>query len=270
VTGLDDVASRDDLPSTGRRPRARNARPAIPRIGPGAASNSAASLIYQTVRRAIISLQWRPGDPIVEKDLGAVFGVSRTPIREAILRLAAEGLVEIVPQSGTFVARIPLDALPEAIVIRRALEEVAVKAAVRVATRSQTALLEANIERQREAAGKDDREAFHAADEDFHSGIADAAGYPGIWTVVQQVKVQVDRYRHLTLPEPGRMARLVDEHAAIAYAIRDHDERAALTALTVHLDGLEAGLLEIPAHNPTYFYADIEAVRKRLSSVPGL
>ncbi|MTJ80786.1 MAG: GntR family transcriptional regulator [Telmatospirillum sp.] len=247
----------------GRRPRARNARPAIPRTGPGSANNSAAALIYQTLRREIVSLQRHPGDPIVEKDLGVAFGVSRTPIREAVLRLAAEGLVEIVPQSGTFVARIPLDALPEAMVIRRALEEVAVRTAVTTASRSQIALLDANLERQREAVGRDDRDAFHDADEDFHSGLAEAAGYPGIWTVVQQVKLQVDRYRHLTLPEPGRMARLVDEHAAIVRAIRDHDGDRALAALKIHLDGLESGLLEIPAHNPTYFYGDAEAVRRK-------
>ncbi|MDR3438147.1 GntR family transcriptional regulator [Telmatospirillum sp.] len=258
----DSTTVTDDAPA-GRRPRTRNARPALLRPAPGGTGNSAASLIYQTLRREIVCLQRRPGDPIVEKDLGSIFGVSRTPIREAVLRLAAEGLVEVVPQSGTFVARIPLDALPEAMVIRRALEEVAVGAAARTATRSQVALLEANLERQREAVAIDDRDGFHDADEDFHGAIAETAGYPGIWTVVQQVKLQVDRYRHLTLPEPGRMARLVEEHAAIVYAIRDHDTQAALTSLGVHLDGLEAGLLEIPEHNPTYFYGDIEAIRRK-------
>jgi DNA-binding GntR family transcriptional regulator len=247
-----------------RRPRARNARPAVLRPAPASGGTSAAALIYQTLRREIVALQRRPGDPIIEKDLGALFGVSRTPIREAVLRLAAEGLVEIIPQSGTFVARIPLNALPEAFVIRRALEDVAVRAAAENASRSQIALLQANIERQRETVAADDRNGFHEADDDFHGAIAEVAGYPGIWTVVQHVKLQVDRYRHLTLPQPGRMTRLVEEHAAITDAIRDHDPNAAARALGIHLDGLLDGLLEIPSHNPNYFYGDVEAVRKKL------
>jgi DNA-binding GntR family transcriptional regulator len=109
-----------------KRTRARNARPAIMRGGPGTNGNSTSSLIYQTLRREIVSMHRKPGDPIIEKELASTFGVSRTPIREALLRLSAEHLVEIAPQSGTFVARIPLADLPEAIVIRRALEELAV------------------------------------------------------------------------------------------------------------------------------------------------
>ncbi len=252
-----------DEDAAGKRVRARNARPAIMRVGPGASGNSAAALIYQTLRRDIVSLHRKPGDPIVEKDLAATFGVSRTPIREALLRLAAEHLVEIAPQSGTFVARIPLDALPEAIVIRRALEELAVKAAAGNASRSQIALLEANLERQREAVAGDDRDAFHDADEDFHATIAGTAGYPGIWPLVQQVKLQVDRYRHLTLPQPGRMARLVDEHAAIVHAIRDHDAGLAVAKLGRHLDGLADGLDEFPGLNPGYFYGDVAAIRRK-------
>lgn len=240
--------------ATEKRSRTRNARPAILRTGPGANGNSTSALIYQTLRRDIVSLHRKPGDPIAEKELAGIFGVSRTPIREALLRLAAENLVEIAPQSGTFVARIPLAALPEAIVIRRALEELSTKSAAGNASRSQIALLAANLERQREAVACDNRDAFHDADEDFHAMIATAAGYPGLWGVVQQVKLQVDRYRHLTLPQPGRMARLVSEHAAIAQAIREHDAAKAVAALEIHLDGLVEGLDEFPSQNPNYFY----------------
>lgn len=246
-----------------KRNRARNARPALVRVGPGSNGNSAAALIYQTLRRDIVCLHRKPGEPIVEKELATTFGVSRTPIREALLRLATEHLVEIAPQSGTFVARIPLNALPEAIVIRRALEEFSVKTAAHGASRSQIALLEANLERQRETVAALDHDAFHEADEDFHARIADAAGYPGIWTVVQQVKLQVDRYRHLTLPQPGRMARLVEEHAEIVRAIRDHDADRAVIKLGLHLDGLVDGLEEFPSSNPSYFYGDITSVGKR-------
>lgn len=250
----EDTVDDEDLPA--KRPRARNARPALMRSGPAVNGNSSSALIYQTLRREIVSLARRPGDPISEKELGQLFGVSRTPIREAVLRLAAEQLVEIAPQSGTYVARIPLAALGEAIVIRRALEEVTVREAATRIARSQAALIEANLERQREAALIDDRDAFHEADEQFHGAIAEAAGYPGIWNTVLQVKVQIDRYRRLTLPQPGRMLRLVEEHAAIAHAIAAHEPDRAVAALDIHMDGLRDGLDEFPGLNPSYFYTD--------------
>jgi DNA-binding GntR family transcriptional regulator len=127
-------------------------------------------------------------------------------------------------------------------------------------------LLEANLERQHEAVANDDYDGFHDADEDFHAMIAEAAGYPGIWTVVQKVKLQVDRYRHLTLPQPGRMTRLVEEHAAIAHAIRDRDGQKAVTQLGIHLDGLIRGLEEFPDLNPGYFFGDIKTFGQKISS----
>src|SRR3954454_24978491 len=92
--------------SGGRRPRA----PA------GGASARAAEPRHAGLRDELVSLARRPGEAIVEKEIAAAYGVSRTPVREAVLRLADEGLIEIFPQSGTFGARIPIAALPEAII----------------------------------------------------------------------------------------------------------------------------------------------------------
>ena len=83
---------------------------------------TAAARIYSDLRAEMVSLQRRPGEPISEAEIALSYGVSRTPVREAILKLSDEGLVEIFPQSGIFVSRIPLAALPEAIIIRKALE----------------------------------------------------------------------------------------------------------------------------------------------------
>jgi DNA-binding GntR family transcriptional regulator len=221
---------------------------------PGGATASAQ--VYQQLRAQIIALDIPPGAALSENDLASVFGVSRTPVREALLRLADEGLVEIVPKSGTTVSRIPYAQLAEAIVIRKALEEVAVREASLRATKSQFTGLWSLIERQREAAKADDRDAFHAADEAFHAAIAEAAGYPGIWRLVNQVKVQVDRMRHLTLPEGGRMLRVTKEHAAVLTAMEKRDGNKAVAAMRGHLDGLEHSLPEIRRSNPDYFVGE--------------
>ncbi|MGA1833668.1 MULTISPECIES: GntR family transcriptional regulator [Rhizobium] len=208
-------------------------------------SASTSALIYQVLWNDIVSLRRYPGDPILEKEIAAQFGVSRTPVREAILRLSNEKLIEILPQSGTFVARIALDTLPEAIVVRKALEDVTVRAAAVKASRTQIATLRANLELQKVQAAEADYEGFRKTDDTFHTLIAEAAGYPGIWEIIKSVKIKVDRYCHLSLPKPGRIARLIKEHTAIFNAIRDHEPDRAAEAIHAHLDAIMTGV-EMP------------------------
>ena len=215
--------------------------------------------IYADLRAELVSLERLPGEPISEAELAKSYGFSRTPVREAVRKLADEGLIEIFPQSGTFAARIPLAALPETIVIRKALEETSARLAAERGQRSQIIALLAQLERQREASRAGDRNAFHHADEAFHGAIAEAAGYRGIWTLVEQVKVHVDRYRRLTLPQEGRMTRAIREHAAIAAAIESRDGARAAQAMGLHLDGLLADIPNIRRRNPDYFAADARA-----------
>ena len=218
---------------------------------------TASAAVYRVLRQEITWLKRKPGEPIIEKDIALAQRVSRTPVREALLRLGAEGLVDTVSKSGTFVARIPLSALPEAIVVRKALEQVTARAAAMHARRSDVTSLRAILERQREADAAGDRSAFHAADEAFHAAVAAVGGYPGIWSLVQGVKTQIDRYRLLTLPQPGRMARVVKEHAAVVAAIEDHDADRAAAAMEGHLDGLQISMEDIRRMNPDFFYEDI-------------
>jgi GntR family transcriptional regulator, rspAB operon transcriptional repressor len=214
---------------------------------------TAASRIYADLRAELVSLRRRPGEAISETEIASSYGVSRTPVREAILKLSDEGLVEIFPQSGIIVSRIPIAALPESIIIRKALEETTARLAAERATPSQILTLHAIVQRQREADAADDRVAFHRADEAFHAAISEVAGYPGIWKWVQQVKVQVDRYRLLTLPQAGRMAEVIAEHEPILAAIEAHDPEAARIAMGKHLERLLADISATQNINPEFF-----------------
>lgn len=244
-----------------RGARARRSRVGE-RLGGADRPARAAFLIHAMLRDDIVSMRRLPGDPIVEKEFAETYGVSRTPVREALLRLASEGLVDIFPQSGTFVAHIPLRALPEAIVIRVALEETSARLAAERSTRSQIIGIHAIVEKLRESEASGDREDFHQADERFHAAIADMAGYPGIWTIVQQVKVQVDRYRRLTLPQAGRMRRVIEEHSAIVEAIEARDPVRAAALMNTHLSALLTGMDDIKHLNPDYF-TDAKAQARR-------
>ncbi|CAO3457888.1 GntR family transcriptional regulator [Azospirillum largimobile] len=214
---------------------------------------TAADAIHRDLRAEIVSLRRKPGDPIAEKQIAEAYGVSRTPVREAVLRLADEGLIEIFPQSGTFVARIPLEALPEAGVIRKVLERATVRFAAERASRSQIAALRACLEQQREVDAVGDANGFHQADETFHAQITEMAGYPGFWTIIQQAKVQLDRCRRLTLPVPGRMRTVIAEHEAIVEAIAAHDPDRAERSLILHLDNLQITVDDVRNAAPLYF-----------------
>jgi DNA-binding GntR family transcriptional regulator len=214
---------------------------------------TASARVYSDLRAQLVSLQRRPGEVVSEAEIALSYGVSRTPVREAILKLSDEGLLEIFPQSGIFVSRIPVAALPEAIIIRKALEETTARLAAERATSSQILNLHSIVERQREANAAKDRDVFHQADEMFHATIAEVAGYPGIWTLIQQVKVHVDRYRLLTLPQEGRIARTITEHEAILAGIEAHDPEVARAAMEFHLERLLADISATQSINPEFF-----------------
>jgi DNA-binding GntR family transcriptional regulator len=214
---------------------------------------TASSVIYSDLRAQLLSLKRQPGEAVSEAEIALSYGVSRTPVREAILKLSDEGLLEIFPQSGIIVSRIAVAALPEAIIIRKALEETTARLAAERATSSQILALRSTVERQREAEAASDSEIFHQADEAFHAAIAEIAGYPGIWKLIQQVKVHVDRYRRLTLPQTGRIAQVIAEHERVLGAIQAHDPARAGIAMNHHLERLLDSINATRSANPEYF-----------------
>lgn len=214
---------------------------------------TAAAAIYRVLRDEIVALHFAPGAPLSEKALTERFAVSRTPLREALIRLSEEGLVDVRPQSGTSVARIPLSAIPEAVVVRQALEGSLVELAAHRAGKSASTRLNRVIERQEAFASLGDQEAFHEADEAFHEAIADLSGHPGIWRTVRQAKMQIDRCRRLTLPALGRMGQVIAEHRVIAAAIGRGDAAAARAAMQTHLGAVLPDATRLAAIHPDYF-----------------
>lgn len=232
-----------------------------------AGRRTAASIIRDALRAEIVSLTIAPGAPISEKEIAEAYSVSRTPVREALLKLADEGLVSIFPQSGTFAALIPFRTLPEALIIRRALEETC----ARLAAERGAGLADPLARIMDDMAGlaaRGDRELFHRADDAFHAGIAALAGHPGIWRFTQQVKLQMDRFRRLTLPQQGRMERVLAEHGAVLDAIRHGDADAAARAIGEHLGKLSDDLAAVAELNQHYFDMGEGSERPRRAPQP--
>lgn len=220
-----------------------------------------AAVIYEVLFKSIARNELRPGDLLQEKALTERFGVSRTPLREALLRLQGDGLVELLPQAGTFVSRIPVAAIREAIIIRRNLEEMAITRLAKLADGRDIARLDVAIAQQRLAVSINDTWGFHDADEAFHETIALSAGFSMLWPMVRQVKVHLDRLRVLSLPIEGRMDVTVREHERIRDAIARNDADGARQALHEHLEVMVPYIDQLSASYPDYFVKSARAYR---------
>jgi len=218
---------------------------------------TASRRVYLCLRQRIVEMSMLPGERVVERDIAEEFGTSRTPVHEAVQRLADEGLIEVVPRSGTFVARIPLDALDEANLVRHALETAIIEKAAINAGPECAPSLRAILEEQAVAIAANDFHAFHRTDEKFHATLAEMSGYPGVWPIIQQAKTQMDRYRQLTLPMEGRMAGVLEEHRAVVEAIEARDPARARAAMLEHLDHVMPVLEMTRKLRPEFFTAQL-------------
>lgn len=199
--------------------------------------HSKSERVYNYLRRHIRELDIPPGAPLRKNEIALECGVSRAPVSEAIARLAAEGLVEVFPQSGSFVSPIRPEDIRECMFIRMALEVEAVR---RIAVKHDSQLLErleANIRAQAEALDQQELDIanYDDLDEALHAEIIAAIESPRARHLLETARVLLDRPRFLALPEHHRPEETFKEHKRIVDAIGTGDPEFAAAAMRVHL-----------------------------------
>ena len=216
-----------------------------------------AATIYETIRRDIVRMRLRPGERLSENELGLRFGTSRTPVREAIVRLVDDGLIEVWPQRGTFVSRISLRAIKRARFVRNALELGIIREAAEHGL-PEVALKEAEraIAEQREAGNDPNR--FTDADDKFHRTFANAIGYGDIWSIVESQKTQFDRIRFLSLPDVTPVDLLIGQHRIILDAVTARDADTAEKTLRLHLSIVVETTVALMRTNPDLINDDAD------------
>jgi len=209
--------------------------------------------VSATLRDQIIRAELAPGRQLSENELAARLGVSRTPIREALVRLRDERLVAIVPQLGTFVSRISPQAVSDAQFIREALEVAAIRQAATLASEDDVAALEENLRAQERADERADFDAFYVLDDDFHRMLCDLSGHATVWAVSQRAKGHLNRIRRLSLPMPSYLGEMIAEHRGVVAAVAAHDADEAEARLRHHLRMVLREVPQIRAQHPDYF-----------------
>ncbi|HEX4884439.1 MAG TPA: GntR family transcriptional regulator [Casimicrobiaceae bacterium] len=206
------------------------------------------------LRRRILDVRMPPGAPIVEADIAQRFGTSRTPVREALLRLADEGLVDILPQRGTYVARLALPRIAEALFVRQAVECAVLERVVPRADRAALAArLAAVVDAHEAALDAGDVAGGFAADAQFHRELVAASGLPGVWDVVARAREMHQRIRAIAVPELGSARTAIAEHRAIVRALRAGRVDAARAAMARHVARNLALAEELARRHPDYF-----------------
>jgi DNA-binding GntR family transcriptional regulator len=211
--------------------------------------------VYEYLREEIVSERLQPGTELQEVPLSEELGVSRGPIREAIGRLAAEGLVTVRPRRGAIVRSLSKDEFLELYQVREALEMMAVRLAVPNLDGNDFAGLDELIARMSAHAERDEVEEFFAANVAFHGRILAACGNTKLQELYAQLLGQMGPFRLRSLTLRGNLQRSVSEHRAILSAARRGDAERAAHLMSEHirvpqrrLEALtEADLTGVPA-----------------------
>ena len=210
--------------------------------------------VFQQLRDLIVKLKLKPGDRLSEQDMAKTFGVSRTPVREAVIQLANLGLVKVLPQRGTFVSKLRQDLLYEAVFIREALEEAVISAMAQNPDKTVIDAAQKLINQQKKAAKAKDVFEFKVLDDQFHMNFADATGFMRVGSMIEAEKSHMDRLRYLGLAEVrGEFTGVIAQHQSILDAVAAGDRKAAVAHTQEHIQRIVTVINLTREAHPDYF-----------------
>ncbi len=208
---------------------------------------------YQWLRDEILSFRMQPGMFIDKIEVCDKLSVSKQPVTAALTRLEQEGLVEIYPQRGSYVARLRLGAMSESLFIRGALEAAAAR---RIASEGNDVLLYAlrkNLDAQDVALASDNMSRFYSLDMDFHTAIARAVPYPQVAHLIEVGLATVKRCHELFRPDARSLQGSHACHKRILDALEAHDGETAAKEMTDHVADYTAMLRKFAETRPELF-----------------
>jgi DNA-binding GntR family transcriptional regulator len=192
---------------------------------------------YAYTKQRVLDAPYAGGDLLTEGEVADALGISRTPVREAFLRLEGEGLLRLYPKRGALVVPVSAGEV-EAVMEARSLAERFAFAKAIARGADVVGDMEAAIARQEERAAEGDLDGFVEADRVFHTVLVAAAGNPIVLALYESLRDRQQRMGITALRrEPRRLAEILDEHRALTAAVAGGDVEATLALLDAHLHG---------------------------------
>lgn len=212
--------------------------------------------IYRILRRDIVQCLIPPGTPLSEKEVSVRFDVSRQPVREAFIKLAETGLIQIRPQRGTYVNKISLAQVRNGCFVRQAIECAVVRRAVSLINDTQCYQMEQNLNQQRSAITRKQLNDFFLLDDEFHQQLAQIADCQLAWDTIENIKATIDRVRYMSLDHVSPPEMLLRQHYDIFAALEKRDSEEVERAMTVHLQEISESVQLIRQENRDWFSED--------------
>ena len=220
--------------------------------------------VYEILRSRMLTLELPPGAALSENELAAALGVSRTPVRESLILLSEEGLVQVFPQVGSFVSRVDPEKVADAQFIREAVELASLDNLPTVLDAGLVKELQANLHRQH--APDIPLEDFFTLDEAFHHGLLKLSGHANAWPTVVAAKGHLDRARRLGLHESPSPTKFADQHLEVLEAVLAGDIGLAKSTMRQHLRAVFDDIERIKARSPELFAtSDATPVRRSVA-----
>lgn len=221
-------------------------------LTPRTARETGREYALRTIKENIIRLELAPGSFISENELAAEMGLSRTPVREALIDLAKVKIIEIAPQKRSVVAYIDYDMVEEARFMRNVLECAVVELACQNAMVSEILQLEDNVKLQRFHLEQGNYSGIMDLDNQFHEKLFRIAQKPQVYAMIQHISIHFDRVRSMALSSVKDL-KIVEDHAQIVQALLDRDAAAARAVMEKHLNRYKFDEQAIRARYPQYF-----------------
>ena len=199
--------------------------------------------VYRILKTGIVKKYLKPGTKLLEVKIAKQMGVSRTPVREAIRELAAEGFVKISPNQGVIVSIASIEDTQEVLQIRSVLEGLAARLATKVINGEEIKELEKYIEQMEYYANKDNALAFSKMDVKFHELILNICGNNRLIQIRKNLSDQAHRYRIRSLSIPGRLKHSLKEHQEIVKALKRKDSEQAGRSSQKHIENVLKNIL---------------------------
>lgn len=190
---------------------------------------------HREIKRRIITTAYRPGEILNEMQIAASLRIGRTPVHEAVNRLALEGMVEVIPRKGIIVKPVSLDEVREVAEVRVSNEALCASLAARRADDDDIDAMQAILDAAPAVIARRNVEAVMNLDRDFHCAVSRAARNRTLADVLLQLHERSLRFWFISLSAPRHMEQVQREHRAIFDAIRAHDPKGAARAVTAHI-----------------------------------
>lgn len=206
----------------------------------------------RTIIDNIIHLELAPGAPISENELSAEMGLSRTPVREALIELSKVKIVEISPQRRSIVAPIDYDLVDESRFMRNLLECAVVELACEMATEADFDRLRENIRLQNFYLENYYPDKLMELDNEFHGILFEIARKTQVYQLMRTISIHFDRVRNMALFSVKTL-RIVQDHENLVVALEKRDKALARATMEEHLERYKIDAQEIRSTYPQYF-----------------